>query len=104
MWAAIAALCLLFVSCGMLAPQTQATTLAVVEDMFKQGIISVEQYEALKQLIVTQPDSGLWWKDAARILAEVGLSFLTVQAYRGSPTQKVGLPASKIVPSAPQPA
>lgn len=104
MWAAIAALCLLFVSCGILNPQQQASSLAVIEDMYRQGAISIEQYESLKQLVLNSQGTGDMWQDALRFAYTVGGSLLGIRLVRGPATQKVGLPESKIIPSAPQPA
>lgn len=96
----LVALALVLSACGLLSPAEQGTALEVIDQMLKNGVITLDQYEGLREAILAK-GSGVWWEELAKIVVGAGLAYAGVQIRRGPPTQKVGLPASKIHPASP---
>ena len=88
-------LALSLAGCGLMSPAEQSTALEVIEQMLRQGTITPEQYEGLRQAILSG-GSGVWWHSLGEVVAGAALGYFGVQLRRGQPTQKVGLPRGKI--------
>jgi uncharacterized protein YoaH (UPF0181 family) len=93
----LGAVALLFAGCGLLSPAEQQTALKVIDDMLAQGIITPAQFDALREAILAKGTSA-WWQELAQVAAGAALAYVGVEIRRGKPTQKVGLPASKVHP------
>lgn len=96
----LAALAVVLSACGLLSPAEQSTALEVIDQMLKNGVITLDQYEGLREAILAK-GSGVWWEELAKIVVGAGLAYAGVQIRRGPPTQKVGLPANKVHPVQP---
>ena len=94
LWAALA---VLLCSCGLLTPQEQSNALAVIEQMRANNVITLEQFEALRQAILSG-GTAVWWQSLVEVAAAAGLAYVGVSLRRGPPTQKGGLPQSKVHP------
>jgi hypothetical protein len=88
-------LALSLAGCGLMSPAEQSTALEVIEQMLRQGTITPEQYEGLRQAILSG-GTGEWWHSLGEVVAGAALGYFGVQLRRGQPTQKVGLPRGKI--------
>lgn len=98
----IALLCSLFLlclpACGVLTPQQRSDAQVVLDDALSNGEITQAQHAAASEALAK--DEPYDWES----LGFVGLNLLLaliggpmiVRAQRGKPTQKVGLPASKV--------
>lgn len=93
----LVAVALLVTGCGLLSPQQQADALQVIDQMLKNGQITPDQFAALREAILAK-GSGVWWEELGLALGSAALAYAGVQIRRGPPTQKVGLPSSKIHP------
>lgn len=72
-----------------------------VEGMVSNGSITPSQGEAVIEAFDAAAQSQAWWEMPLTIIAGALLSFLGVRSNlpligRGAPTQKVGLPATKV--------
>lgn len=84
-------------SCGLLSPEQQQTALSVVSQLQAQGTVTAEQAAALTQAILAD-GQGAWWQQLAEMIGAAALAYFGVAWRRGAPTQRVGLPAEKVLP------
>ena len=80
------------------APELFAET---VQGMVENGGITPSQGEAVVEAFNAAMSSKYWWEVPLTVLGSVVLSFMGVRSNlpligRGAPTQRVGLPASKV--------
>lgn len=57
--------------------------LQAINQMHSEGVVTLEQAEALRQALMSQAPTTDWWIDAVRILIEVGLAVAGVRVWRG---------------------
>ena len=74
---------LFLVSCGLLGPDHTELALKAINEMQTQGVVTMEQAEALRQALLATVPGADWWVDVLRILLEVGLAFAGVRLWRG---------------------
>lgn len=91
-WSALAVVALGLTGCQSVGSEMHQ----IVGDMIAREAITPEQGQAFLQIVDEFASSEQWWHMPLRILGEAGLAFLGINLYRGRPTQKVGLPESKI--------
>ena len=91
----VAVACLLLAGCGLLSPEQQQTALQTVDAMVANGAATPAQAAAMREAILSG-GQGAWWQQAATALVGAGLGYIGVRVQRGPPTQKVGLPQSKV--------
>lgn len=89
------------VSCGMLSPEQQSTALQVVDQMFQDGTITQAQYDALREIVLSGSQRE-WWMEVVNVVGGAALAYAGIQLRRGPPTQRVGLPESKVKKEATQ--
>lgn len=92
-------LCLaLMASCSLLAPQERSALRNSVVDAYEHGNITPAQSDAALEAI--DRDEPVDWEGLGMFGLNAALALLgapmIVRAQRGRPTQKVGLPASKV--------
>ena len=91
-------LCLLFVSCQMFTAQERGALRESVVEAYEDGNITLAQRDAALEAI--DRDEPVDWEGLGMFGLNAALALLgaplIVRAQRGSPTQKVGLPASKV--------
>lgn len=98
--ALIAALVLTLPACESfrLSSEQRRTISSSIEDQYQQGTITkAERDIALEKL--NAPDGGFDLENLLWALGSIAGSLFGVRIYRGAPTQKVGLPAAKVLPS-----
>lgn len=94
---ALALLVLPLASCGMLAPDHAELALQAIDRMLAEGVVTVEQAEALRQALMTNAQPN-WWLAVAQVALEVGLAVLGVRVWRGpaaTAAERVARAASK---------
>ena len=74
--------CLCLTSCGLLSPADQQTALEVVDVMARQGTVTGEQAEALRQAILGAGQQ-VWWHQLGQIVLGAAMGYLGVQAAPG---------------------
>jgi hypothetical protein len=74
---------LFLVSCGLLGPDHTELALKAISEMQVQGVVTLEQAEALRQALLSNVPGTDWWIDVLRVLLEVGLAFAGVRMWRG---------------------
>ena len=87
--------CVALTACGLLSPEQQETALQTVNAMVANGSATEAQAVAMREAILSG-GQGAWWQEAARIASGAALGYLGVRVHRGRPTQRVGLPATKV--------
>lgn len=79
---ALVLLLLSLTSCGWLGPDHTELALQAIDRMYAQGVVTVEQAEALRQALA-QTAGPQWWVSLAQVALEVGLAVLGVRLWRG---------------------
>lgn len=82
---ALLAALLLLASCAM-SPAQQATALQALDQMLAAGSITLAQFEALREGVLSS-GQGAWWEQIAQVLIGAGLAYVGVQVRRGPPTR-----------------
>lgn len=89
--------CLFLAGCGLMNPQQQAEALQVLEQMREQQSITQAQFEALREMVLSD-GANAWWQEIGQIVLGAALGYVGVEIRRGKPTQRVGLPSSMVKP------
>lgn len=90
-------------SCGVLTPQQRSGAQVVLDDALSNGEITPAQHAAASEALAKDEPydwEALGFVGINLLLALVGGPVI-VRKMRGPPTQKVGIPASKIKPTNP---
>lgn len=91
--------CLVLVACGVLSPQQKAGIRATLNNELVSGNITNAQYDAAIEAM--DNDKPIDWETLGFVGANILLALIggpaIVRLQRGLPTQKVGLPADKII-------
>lgn len=90
-------LVVLMASCAVMTPESRAALERVLAGALARGDITREQYDAALGGLSAM-GSTFNWQSVLDVLLGGVLGYFGVQLRRGPPTQKVGLPASKVLP------
>lgn len=83
-WAAMAAVCLTFCSCGLFGGEPIQAALEIVNQMELQNTVSAAQATTLREAIAGIASSGEpWYLQIGRLALEVGMAMLGVRLWRG---------------------
>jgi hypothetical protein len=81
-WAALAAVCMTFCSCGLFSSEQVQAALDIINQMEAQNTVTAAQAEALREAMVTNTGEP-WYMQAGRLVLEVGMAVLGVRMWRG---------------------
>lgn len=89
---ALVAVLLLLTGCSAMSDTFTQT----VAGMVGNGSLTPEQGTAVIQAFTAAAESQNWWEIPLNILGGALLAFMGVRIQRGAPTQRVGLPTTKV--------
>lgn len=96
-----ALLCLFACACSVLTPEQKANVRTTVQSEYEAGNITQAQRDAAIEAL--DSDEPFDWSILGLVGANLALALLgaplAVRVHRGPATQRVGLPASKVLPA-----